>query len=222
MMLVCSFVTALFFYGIWVARQANEILATALHFTNTRNREEDFSAIQKQYGHRLRTLDGCGGEYCFYEIVIDNRLLSALHLVLFTELKQRFDVKGGRVQLMMLEYRTALKETESPVVHVQTDFCDDEVCGWMHLHPWSTDSQLRYNGLVEVGYTATVQRRREAYGLNVRCLYSIGGCRDIAGLLPSVWTRNVGGNVACLIPSYQGTTEWCKEVQMAESNDSCQ
>ncbi len=218
--LILSITATIFVYGLRVTEEANEILATAFHLTTTDNRPEDFAAIRQQYGRRLRALDGCASD-CTYKVGVNNLLLSKLHLVPYTELIEWFQVRDGRVLFTMLEYRTALKGTESPVVHVQTDFCGDKVCGWMYLNPWSDSSELRSNGMVEVGYAANVQRRQQAYAMSVRCLYTIGGCRDIAALLPSVWLRTDSGNVSCRIPNNSGAFDWCKEALQVTSQDSC-
>jgi hypothetical protein len=220
--LVALLTFGLFGYCISIRGQANEILATAFRLTTSNNRAEDFFAIQHQYGRRLR-LQGCNAQsqYCDYEIKVSNRLLSGLKLAPYTELTAWFTVRDGRVITTMLEYRTALKQSKGPVVHVQTDFCNVKECGWVYLNPWSDSSELRFNGIVEMGYTATMQRRQQAYALNVRCLYSVKGGKDIAALLPTVWTRTANGNVASLIPNKDGASDWCKEEaeqQVASAN----
>ena len=203
--LVLSAFGALFVYGLWIGARANELLATALQLSTQPHVSQQFAALRRQYGDRFRTV-GCAPNGCSYELSVDNRWLAALRLVPYTELAARFDLsRGGHVELMMLDFRVALHGAESPVVHVQTDFCYGGACGGIHMNPWSQSSEQRLSGIVELSHTGTTwQQRRQAYALHVPCLYRLGGCKDIADLLPTVWVRNASGNVACLITNDRG------------------
>lgn len=103
--LMLSAIGALFVYGLWIGARANELLTTALDLTAQKHVSTSFVQVRQKYSDRLRKL-GCAPNGCSYEVSVDNRLLSALHLVPYTELTARFDLsRGGHVQLMMLELR---------------------------------------------------------------------------------------------------------------------
>ncbi len=212
---------ALFVYGLWIGARANELLTTALDLTAQKHVSKNFVQIRQEYGDRLRTL-GCAPNGCSYEVSVDNRLLSALHLVPYTELTARFDLsRGGHLQLMMLELRAGRNGDRGTVVHVQTDFCYSGGCGGVSMDPWSQSSEQRLNGIVELSYRGTTLRqRRQAYALQVPCLYHLGGCKDIADLLPTVWGRNGSGKVACVIPNDRGMGQNYEEADSERGGDS--
>lgn len=197
---------ALFAYRVAVRNQARDLLATAAQVAASDDPNAAFAAVQYRYGSRLKKLTGCAETECAYELTVSNRALALLRLAPYTELKLRFEIRQGRVTGSMVDYRTAFSSGASPIVHVQTDYCSD--CAHFYLHPWADSSPDRYNGLVEVGAKASPEKRKIAMGLEPDCLTKFHGCRDIAGLLPTVWARTAGGNTRCRVHNQTGRVDW--------------
>jgi hypothetical protein len=153
-----------------------------------------FKSLQRKYGSKLRPIEGCTQQFCQYEINLSNRTVSALRIVPYTELNILFTVYKGSVQIAMLEYRTALRGPQSPVVHVQKGLCAHGCGVRFDVNPHGTTQQM-WNGLVTFDTRATPRQRDAALALNLDCFARIGGCKDIIELLPTVWTRTSPGTV---------------------------
>ena len=147
-----------------------------------------FESLQRKYGSKLRHIEGCTQQFCQYEINLSNRTVSALRIVPYTELNVWFTVYKGSVQIAMLEYRTALRGPQSPVVHVHEGLCAHGCGVRFDVSPHGTTQQM-WNGLVTFDTRATPQQRDAALALNLDCFARIGGCKDIIELVPTVWTR---------------------------------
>ena len=192
--------------GYCLRRQAHAALDDVFTLTAASDREDAFAALSKKYGNRL-VLDGCLGKACSYHLTVSNRFLSAATPIPYTELNVRFDLKDKLVSLVMIDYRSALSNRTSPVVHVQTDFCNSN-CGdfdFFDVHPWTQESTAeRWNGIVELGYTTPPEMRHAALSFNTNCLTSFRGCSDIAQLLPEIWKPTADG-IRCALLNRTGT-----------------
>ena len=96
-----------------------------------------------------------------------------------------FTVYEGSLQVAMLEYRTALKERDSPVVHVQEGMCSHGCGVRFDVNPHGTTGQM-WNGIVEFDARANSEQRDAALTLNLGCFARLGGCKTIVDLLPSM------------------------------------
>jgi len=154
-----------------------------------------FELLRRKYGSKLHAIEGCTQQLCQYEMSLSNGSISRLRVVPYTEMNVCFTVFKGSLQVAMLEYRTALKARNSPVVHVQQGMCAHGCGVRFDVNPHGTSQQM-WNGLVEFDTKATPQQRDAALALNLECLARIGGCKDIIDLLPTVWTHNGPGTIS--------------------------
>ena len=204
--IVAVVTVAFFMYGYYLRREARSVLEDVSALTLAPDRDAAFAALKRKYGHRLTPLDGCSANMCSYQVTVSNGLLSALFRFPYTELNGRFDQRGKSIVLVMVEYRSAQSNRDSPVVNIQTDFCVNG-CGnfdFFYVHPWTQSSTPeRWNGTVEMGFAAAPELRRAALSLNPNCLTKISGCIDIAQLLPLVWKPSATG-VRCVIANREG------------------
>jgi len=191
-------------YGYYLRREARAVLDDVLALTSAPDPDAAFAVLRQKYGDRLPAVGLCSANSCSYEMAVSNRLLSALLRVPYTELNTRFDLRGKSVVLVMVEYRSAQTNRESPVVSVQTDFwCG--ACVHFVLSPWAqSSSPERWNGIVEMGFATAPELRQAALSLNLNCLTGIRGCTDIAQLLPQVWRPSATG-VRCVVANREGT-----------------
>ena len=147
-----------------------------------------FEMLKRKYGSKLQPTQGCSAQDCQSLITVSNRLISALHLVPYAEMKVWFTVWKGSLVFALVEYRVALKRPNSPVVHVQVGMCAKGCGVRFDVDPHGTTQQT-WNGIVEVDTRATSQQRDAALALNLACLARIAGCDDISELLPTIWAR---------------------------------
>ncbi|SRR5581483_389697 len=205
---VASFLT----FEYYLHCKAQSVIGDVSSVIAASDHDVAFAAFKKKYGERLRSL-GCwsprtGYEVCSYQVTVSNRAISKVFQIPFTELNARFDLLNRSISAAMVEYRSAQRKGESPVVHVQTDFCPAiSTCGsfdFFYVNPWSLSSAPeRWNGIVEMGFSTAPELQRAALSLNSKCLTSIRRCTDIAQLLPSVWSASPNG-VRCVIKNHEG------------------
>jgi hypothetical protein len=160
----------------------------------SQNPRVQFEALRRKYGTKLRPL-GCTQRLCQYEIDLSNPSIAALRLVPYTEMNIWFMVNQGSLETAMLEYRTALKERHSPVVHVQEGMCSRGCGVRFDVNPHGTTGQM-WNGLVEFDTRADSEQRDAALALNLGCFSQLGGCKDIVDLLPSMWAHTESGRIS--------------------------
>jgi hypothetical protein len=193
-------------YGYYLHREARSVLDDVYALTSASDRDAAFAALRQKYGNRLIPDDGCTANSCSYHTTVSNHPISALFRIPYTELNARFDLRGKSVVLVMVDYRSAQSNRASPVVHVQIDFCIGR-CGnfdYFYLHPWSQSSTPeRWNGIVEMGFATTPELRQAALSFNTDCLTKIGGCTDIAQLLPPIW-KPLETGVRCVVQNREG------------------
>jgi hypothetical protein len=76
-----------------------------------------------------------------------NKPVSSLRMVPYTDMNVWFTVYKGSLQWAMLEYRTALKGPNSPVVHVHQGMCSHGCGVRFDVNPHGTTQQM-WNALV--------------------------------------------------------------------------
>ena len=165
---------------------AVERLAEFKELGVSKNPTARFEALRHKYGSKLRPLEGCTQRLCQYEIDLSNHRVAAFRIVPYTEMNIWFTTYEGSLQLAMLEYRTALKGPNSPVVHIQQGMCSNGCGVRFDVNPHGTTRQL-WNGIVEFDITARPEQRYAALRLNLSCFARPGGCKDIIDLLPTMW-----------------------------------
>ena len=201
--------TALFLgYGYSLRREAQSVVNDVSGLVSAPDHDVAFAALRQKYGNRLQSV-GCSARVCSYEAKVSNRVLSAVLRIPYTELNARFDLLDKSIVTAVVDYRSAQSKGESPVVHIQTDFCPATGrCGdhwdFFYLNPWSQSSTPeQWNGIVEMGFAAIPELRKAALSLNSSCLTNIRGCTDIAQLLPLVWSPSAAG-VRCIVANHEG------------------
>ncbi len=121
-------------------------------------------------------LSGCKGAHCVYDVAVNNRLFSRLHLANFTELRATYYFDHGTRILSVVDYRIAIPRGNSPVVHVQDDGQADEL--WNELFGVNPHGHARMNRGTEQ-WSSTRERPKpsaELLGLSICAVL----CRLIA------------------------------------------
>jgi hypothetical protein len=134
----------------------------------------------------------CDRDFCQYQFVFTNRLLSTLHLTTRSEIEVLVSVYHERLESVAVDFTSGVFKKDSPVVHVQEDFCRDRMdigCDHFAINPHGRDATPTWNGDVQFGQLATEAQKRAAWALNINCIEALHGCRDISELNPAIWKR---------------------------------
>jgi hypothetical protein len=195
--------TACLTYGYYLRSEARALMDDVRTLTLAPDRTAAFEVLRGKYGKRLMPVEGCAADICSYEVRISNHPLAAVFRVPYAELNARFDLRGKSVILVIVDYRSVKSSGNSPIVHVQTDFCTDS-CGYFYVHPWTQPATAeQWNGIVQMGFATAPELRQAAFSLDPNCLTNVRGCTDIAQLLPSVWQPSENG-VRCVVANREG------------------
>jgi hypothetical protein len=144
------------------------------------------------------TDSSCLNERCSYDAVVDNRLLAKLHLANFTELRATFYFEHGSRISTFVEYRAAVDQGNSPVVHVQDDGRASKSWeGLFAVNPHGPRSKELWNGMLEFNASTREAQRTAAMSFNLHCLLPFQRCLDISDLMPRIWSRNSDGSIRC-------------------------
>jgi len=167
--------------------------------------------VRQRFGKELKQVDGCRSDSdCTYTVLLSNRVLAAVRITRYTEIKSYFWVMHGLVRSTMVDYTATVDRRHSVVSHVQVDFCAG--CQVFAIDPWGNSSPLGTNGIVEIGKEASTQNIRMALALDTRCMTKLGGCETVADLLPTIWLRTPNKEIACRIQNDKGMvvkpTDW--------------
>jgi hypothetical protein len=185
-----------------ILNEQAQIILTASYELSDKNQQPTVADLQKHFGSQLQ-LDGCNSSSCTYSVFVSNRVLAALHVTPYTQMESYFVTRDGVVLANMVNYTTRVNHHHSVVSHVQIDFCNS--CQAFAIHPWDASSSLDTNGIVEIGSEVPARNRRTVLSLNTRCLTKIGGCQNIADLLPTVWKQTSDKKIACIIQNDRGS-----------------
>ena len=198
---------AIWIYGVSIERDAAQVIGDVEIFTAAGANNEAFKTLQLKYGTRMRKVDGCIESHCSYELAVNNRLYSILHLSPFTELNARFD-RSTDDHLVMITY-----SIENRVfLHVQTysclGRCPSPYFKSFYINPWqSVITTERFNGIVQLESNASPMLMKTAFGFNLNCFTKFGGCNDIAEMLPTAWQPVSSGVIKCVIPNRTGAAD---------------
>jgi hypothetical protein len=191
----------LFLYAHLLNKRAERLLQNVYELSQQQS-FPSLADIQQQFGKELKPVDGCSDSECTYTVLLSNRVLAAVRITSYTEIKSYFWVKHGLVRTTMVDYTTTVDRRHSVVSHVQIDFCSG--CQVFAIDPWDDSSSLDANGIVEIGKEASAQNIRMVLSLNTRCMTKFGGCETVADLLPTIWQRTPNKKIACTIQNDRG------------------
>lgn len=191
-MLVVAVIVVGVFVGISVyriRRQATILLYDFRELGTSTNPTASFGRLTQKYKGQIHRLGTCTPKLCQYEMTFSNKVLSPLRIIPYTEINLIFNEYDGGIRSAMLDYRAALTDRESPTIHIEQGSIA-KGCGMrFDVSPHGTSGQL-WSGLVSYDQRATAQQRYSALALNVNCLVKLGGCKDIADLLPTMWSHS--------------------------------
>lgn len=146
----------------------------------------------------------CDLDFCQYQFVFTNRLLSTIHLATPSEIEVLVSFYRERLESVAVDYTSDAFKEDSPVVHVQEDLCKDRAdsgCDHFAISPHGREATPTWNGDVQFGQFATEAQRRAAWALNLNCMEALHGCRDISELNPAIWKRTSPDKVSCRMRS---------------------
>lgn len=181
-------------------RQASMLLEDIKHLEASTN---SFSPFQEKHRHQL-TNEECNDKVCEYEYVVSNWILSSIHLTPRAELRAMVIVFNQNLDAAGVEYTSAVFKKNSPVVHVQEDFCADRTdipCDHFGVNPHGRGVSPAWNGIVEFGQRATNEQKARAWAVNLGCFAAIHGCSDISQLSPKIWKAVRPGIVSSRVRS---------------------
>lgn len=188
-----------FWYLHLLTKRARFIAGTAYELSQEKQ-TPTVADIRQRFGSGL--LDECLGSECSYTVTVSNRVLAALHIVPYTELRSYFWTRDGMILENMLNYTTTVNRRHRIVSHVQIDFCKG--CAYIAVHPWDAASPLDTNGLVQMGNESSAQSLRTVLSLNTDCFTRYDGCQSVADLLPTVWKQTAEMKIACIVQNDRG------------------
>jgi hypothetical protein len=196
---IAAFLIIMVANSISTQKRAGEVIDDLKNMSQAREPTKKFEALRQKYGSKIKRSETCTPEHCFYEIGINNRLFAILHLADFAEMTTAFQFDRGSLSFTITDYRLALRDGVSPVVHVQEICCEGKCVDWLELgaNPHGQRSTNVSNGMVEFNRNATKEERDAALSFNLRCLSPFTTCKDIADLLPGMWVHNAYGSVRC-------------------------
>jgi len=141
----------------------------------------------------------CDREFCQYQFVFTNRLLSTFHLATPSEIEVFVSVYQKRLEHVDVDLTSDTLKENRPVVHVQEDFCKyrtDIRCEHFAINPHGRDATQTWNGNLLFGQLVKEDQERAAWALNVDCLKALRGCQDISELNPAIWKRTSSNKVS--------------------------
>jgi hypothetical protein len=200
--IVLALVVALIILGVFVGisvyrvrRQATILVSEFRELGTSTDPPASFKRLRQKYAAQIHRLEPCTPDGCEYEMTFSNEVFSRLRVIPYTEMNLVFYEYQGAFRSVTLDYRAALTGRKSPTVHIeQGSFAKG--CGTrFDVSPHGTSGQL-WSGLVSYDQRATAQQRDAALALNLTCLVRVGGCKDIADLLPTMWSHERKGTIS--------------------------
>jgi hypothetical protein len=191
-------------YSHVLRKETESLLRNSYELSSAVGPSVTLRMIQQRFGSELKRFPGCPESECVYDVAVSNRLLAAVHLVPYTEMRSYFNVRDGVVNGNMLDYTVNVRN-RSIVAHVQIDLC--KTCDSFSLHPWNDASPLDTNGLVQIGSASSAEKKRRVLSFDLNCMTKHGGCSTVSELLPTVW-ESKDGKIACRIPNREGFVDY--------------
>jgi len=197
-------IASVLLYSHVLRRKTELLLRNSYELSSDVGPSVTLDMLRQRFGPELTSLAGCPVSECVYDIAVSNRLLAALRLVPYTEMRSRFNVRDGLATGNLLDYKTTGRK-RSIVAHVQINLC--KTCDSFSLHPWNDASPLDTNGLVEIGSASSAEKKRRVLSFDLNCMTKHGGCSTVAELLPTVW-ESKNGKIASRIANREGFVDY--------------
>lgn len=191
-------VCVLAIYSYQLKRRSLELVRAANEFAQ-KGQSPTIQELRQRFGTALRQPNPCIPEGCGYEVLLSNRVLSALHLAPYTVLRSYFWIRNGLTDVNSLQVWTAVVSS-----HVEVMYCDQ--CDSFTIVPWD-DEPVVGSGSVEVGSISNTSQKRVALALDAGCLTKLGGCSNIAEFFPKVWQQTSTHTIHCRIPNRKGIVD---------------
>lgn len=188
------------FSPLWAARTMVEDFK---HLDQSADTTSAFKGFRQK--HRAQLVDEqCRDNVCESQFLVGNWFLSKLHLAPRTELRAWMMMDQQKAGFFALEYTSFIFKRDTPVVHVQEDFCRDRTdisCDHFALNPHGRNVSPDWNGDIEFGQLATKKQKDAASSINLTCLVALHGCGDITVLQPNIWVKTGRGVVSSCLRS---------------------
>jgi hypothetical protein len=179
-----------------VKRDADSVVRIAYELV-LNGRPPTIQDLRQRFGSALRQPDPCAPEGCGYDLFVSNRVLAAIRLIPYAEIRSSFWVKNGVVDSSSLEFRAG-----GAFYYVIIHYCDH--CDSFEINPWKDSSPLGTTGSVEIGYAASADNKRKAIALDTGCFMRLPGCSNLAELVPEIWRQTSARTISCRIPNHEG------------------
>lgn len=179
-------------------RQAKMLLDGLKHLDTSAEPSAAFRVFREQHRNQL-VHEQCNQDICTSEFQVNNWVVSILHISPRAELHVWITLFHQKLSTAGVDYTSATFKQDSPVVHVQEDFCaerNDIPCNQFALNPHGCNVAQTWNGDIEFGQLATDAQKAAAWRLNLGCLTALQGCKDISQLSPEVWRIGRSGSVS--------------------------
>jgi hypothetical protein len=201
-----------------IRKHATVLLNEFRELGTSTNPTASFERMKQKYTSQIHRLGACTPKACQYEMTFSNMALSRLRVIPYTEMNLIFNEYDGVLRSEMLDYRAAFTDRESPTVHIeQGSFAKG--CGTrFDVSPHGTSGKTG-SGLVSYDQRATGLQRDAALALNVNCLVRLGGCKDIADLLPTMWGHDSPSTISSRLVGWSQELE--ESHQFASPDEMC-
>ena len=174
-------------YAIHLRTSAQALIASAKQIRSPSEAEDQIALWRRNFRGKYSEEPGDdGSRVC--QVRLDNRLLYWLHLVPPTQLTVSIEMREKSLRGIFVVMTTQANGSASAWVQEtfigttrSTDrralYVDDRLDG--SGRPWKTT--------VELTSEVSPAEKEKAFSVDARCLVKIGGCRNAAEILPSVW-----------------------------------
>jgi hypothetical protein len=191
-------------YSFLLRKRAESLIHNASILYQSSDKTPSLGTALALYKGELKQMEGCTPANCVYEAVVSNRVLATLHWAHYAELRSEIWAKNGKIETVVLDYRSSANIRHSVVSHV---YIQDGTSPWFDLDPWEKSSPTDANGIVDVSPESLRNNMRTVLGFDTKCLTSHRGCTTIAELLPTVWEQMNDGTIRCKLQNYKGLIE---------------
>jgi hypothetical protein len=175
--------------AVYARRQAKSLIEDLSRLDTVADPTVLLGSLRQKHRDQF-TEEKCEFETCYYEFFISNRIPSTFHLTTPADIRASVILYRGSLEIVIVQYTSAVFKENSPIVYVQEDFCADRTditCNHFALSPHGRDVTPTWNGIVDFGQLATEEQKRAAWALSLDCVTAFHGCKDISELLPTIW-----------------------------------
>ncbi len=204
MVLVAGFIPI---YSIVLRIRAESLIRSVLSLSEQPGDAPTLSLAQALFHGNLRRTENCNSDYCEYEAVASNGILSALRWTHYSELRSKVWIHNGRVETVVLNYASSANPRHGIVAHLYIQGFQDGSGRLFDLDPWEQSSASDTNGIVGVSPESFRANEQTVTGFDLDCLTIRLGCSTVAGLLPTVWAQAKDGSIRCRIQNIEGLVE---------------